>query len=129
GIGGLIHLYATAYMDGDRDFLRFFTYLNLFIFFMLMLVLGGNILLMFVGWEGVGLCSYLLISFWYEDVENSKAGNKAFIVNRIGDVGFALGIMLIFSVFGTLNYYTPDKTGFLDQAVKSLTSGTLGVGT
>jgi NADH-quinone oxidoreductase subunit L len=116
GVGGLIHLYATGYMAEDRDYPRFFTYLNLFIFFMLMLVLGGNILLMFVGWEGVGLCSYLLISFWFEDVENSKAGNKAFIVNRIGDVGFALGVMTIFSVFGTLTFRTEDGKGFLDLA-------------
>jgi NADH-quinone oxidoreductase subunit L len=116
GVGGLIHLYATGYMAEDRDYSRFFTYLNLFIFFMLMLVLGGNILLMFVGWEGVGLCSYLLISFWFEDVENSKAGNKAFIVNRIGDVGFALGVMTIFAVFGTLTFRTEDGKGFLDMA-------------
>jgi NADH-quinone oxidoreductase subunit L len=123
GIGGLIHLYSTGYMAEERDYSRFFTYLNLFIFFMLMLVLGGNILLMFVGWEGVGLCSYLLISFWFEDVENSKAGNKAFIVNRIGDVGFALGIMAVFAVFGTLTFYSPDGTGFLDLARKGLVAG------
>jgi NADH-quinone oxidoreductase subunit L len=116
GVGGLIHVYATGYMKEDKDFTRFFTYLNLFIFFMLMLVLGENILLMFVGWEGVGLCSYLLISFWYEDKENSKAGNKAFIVNRVGDVGFALGIFTIFATFGTLTFYTPDGVGFLDKA-------------
>jgi len=122
GVGGLIHLYATGYMADDRDYPRFFTYFNLFIFFMLTLVLAENILLMFVGWEGVGLCSYLLISYWYDDpkegVENSKAGNKAFIVNRIGDVGFALGIMLIFATFGTLAFYAPDGTGFLDWARK-----------
>jgi NADH-quinone oxidoreductase subunit L len=123
GIGGLIHLYAVGYMAEDKDFPRFFTYLNLFIFFMLMLVLGGNILLMFVGWEGVGLCSYLLISFWYEDIENSKAGNKAFIVNRIGDVGFALGIMAIFYYFGTLTFYNPETgKGFLDLALQRLTA-------
>ncbi len=116
GVGGLIHLYATGYMAEDKDFPRFFTYFNLFIFFMLMLVLGDSILLMFVGWEGVGLCSYLLISFWFEDVENSKAGNKAFIVNRIGDVGFGLGVMAIFAVFGTLTFYAPDGHGFLDMA-------------
>src|SRR5438552_6083312 len=118
GVGGLIHLYATGYMAEDKDYPRFFTYLNLFIFFMLMLVLGENILLMFIGWEGVGLCSYLLISFWFEDIENSKAGNKAFIVNRIGDVGFGLGIMAIFAVFGTLTFYSPDGKGFLDIASK-----------
>jgi NADH-quinone oxidoreductase subunit L len=117
GVGGLIHLYAGGYMGLDKDFTRFFTYLNLFIFFMLTLVLGSNLLLMFVGWEGVGLCSYLLISFWFEDVENSKAGNKAFIVNRIGDVGFALGMMLIFAVFGTLTFYAQDGSGFLQKAI------------
>lgn len=121
GVGGLIHLYSTGYMADDRDYPRFFTYLNLFIFFMLMLVVGENILLTFVGWEGVGLCSYLLISFWFEDVENSKAGNKAFIVNRVGDVGFALGIMTIFVYFGTLTYYTPNGTGFLDMARQNIT--------
>ena len=122
GVGGLIHLYATGYMAEDRDYARFFTYFNLFIFFMLMLVLSESILLMFVGWEGVGLCSYLLIAFWYEDVENSKAGNKAFIVNRIGDVGFALGVMTIFALFGTLSFYRPDGGGFLDLAAKGLTA-------
>ncbi|HXG23433.1 MAG TPA: proton-conducting transporter membrane subunit, partial [Chthonomonadales bacterium] len=129
GVGGLIHLYATGYMAQDRDYARFFTYFNLFIFFMLMLVLGENILLMFVGWEGVGLCSYLLIAFWYEDIEKSKAGNKAFIVNRIGDVGFALGIMAVFATFGTLAFYTPDGNGFLDMAARGETlNGTLTVG-
>jgi NADH-quinone oxidoreductase subunit L len=123
GIGGLIHLYSMGYMATDRDYPRFFTYLNLFIFFMLTLVLGGNLLLMFVGWEGVGLCSYLLISFWYEDMNNSRAGNKAFIVNRIGDVGFALGMMAIFFYFGTLTYYTPEGNGFLDQARQGITVG------
>ena len=122
GIGGLIHLYATGYMAEDKDYPRFFTYLNLFIFFMLTLVLGENILLMFVGWEGVGLCSYLLISFWFEDTENSKAGNKAFIVNRIGDVGFGLGVLAIFAAFGTLTFYTPQGTGFLDMAAKGITA-------
>lgn len=117
GIGGLIHLYATGYMAADKDYARFFTYMNLFIFFMLVLVLADNILLMFVGWEGVGLCSYLLISFWYEDTENSKAGNKAFIVNRVGDVGYALGIMAIFAFFGTLTFYTADGKGFLDAVI------------
>jgi NADH-quinone oxidoreductase subunit L len=92
GIGALIHLYATGYMAEDRDFTRFFTYLNLFIAAMLVLVLGNNLALTFVGWEGVGLCSYLLIGFWYRDLANSKAANKAFIVNRIGDWGFTLGL-------------------------------------
>ena len=95
GIGSLIHLYATGYMAEEKDFARFFTYLNLFIASMLILVLGNNLALLFVGWEGVGLCSYLLIGFWYKDVANAKAANKAFIVNRIGDWGLALGMFLI----------------------------------
>ncbi|MEP6756222.1 MAG: NADH-quinone oxidoreductase subunit L [Chthonomonadales bacterium] len=123
GVGGLIHMYAMGYMAEDKDYPRFFTYLNLFIFFMLILVLGSNILLMFVGWEGVGLCSYLLISFWFEDMNNSKAGNKAFIVNRIGDVGYALGIMAIFATFGTLTFYTAEGTGFLDMAKHGIALG------
>jgi NADH-quinone oxidoreductase subunit L len=95
GIGALIHLYATGYMAQEKDFGRFFSYLNLFIAAMLILVLGNNLLLLFIGWEGVGLCSYLLIGFWYQDLENSKAANKAFIVNRIGDWGLTLGLLLI----------------------------------
>jgi len=95
GIGALIHLYATGYMAQEQDYPRFFTYLNLFIACMLMLVLGNNLLLLFIGWEGVGLCSYLLIGFWYKDVANAKAGNKAFIVNRIGDWGLTLGMLLL----------------------------------
>lgn len=101
GIGGLIHLYATGYMRDDRDFPRFFTYFNLFIVSMLILVLGNNLVLMFVGWEGVGLCSYLLIGFWYKDLANTRAANKAFIVNRIGDWGFSLGIFLLAVVVGS----------------------------
>lgn len=100
GVGGLIHLYATGYMHEEKDYTRFFTYFNLFIAAMLILVLGNNLVMMFIGWEGVGLCSYLLIGFWYKDVANSKAANKAFIVNRIGDWGFALGIFLIAVVVG-----------------------------
>lgn len=95
GIGALIHLYATGYMSEERDYPRFFTYLNLFIAFMLVLVLGNNLGLLFIGWEGVGLCSYLLIGFWYKDIDNAKAGNKAFIVNRIGDWGLTLGMFLL----------------------------------
>src|SRR5436190_6120635 len=90
GIGSLIHIYSTAYMHDERDpeFARYFSYLNLFAAFMLVLVLGANFLVMFIGWEGVGLCSYLLIGFWYEKKSASDAGKKAFIVNRIGDFGF-----------------------------------------
>ncbi len=116
GVGGLIHIYATGYMADDREQPRFFTYFNLFIFMMLLLVLGENFLLMFVGWEGVGSCSYLLISFWYTDVNNAKAGNKAFIVNRVGDLGFALGMMAIWSVFGTLSFFNAHETGVMQLA-------------
>jgi NADH-quinone oxidoreductase subunit L len=107
GIGTLIHIYSTAYMaDEPRGGVaRFFCYLNLFCFFMLTLVLGNNFLVMFVGWEGVGLCSYLLIGYWYEKKSASDAGKKAFITNRIGDWGFILGIFLIFSTFGTLDFH------------------------
>ena len=106
GIGTLIHVYSTAYIaDEPRGGVaRFFCYLNLFCFFMLTLVLGNNFLVMFVGWEGVGLCSYLLIGYWYEKKSASDAGKKAFITNRIGDWGFILGIFLIFSTFGTLDF-------------------------
>jgi NADH-quinone oxidoreductase subunit L len=104
GIGFLIHWYSKAYMQGDEGINRFFIYLNLFIFFMLILVLASNYLLMFVGWEGVGLCSYLLIGFWYKNTDYSKAANKAFIMNRIGDLGFLLGLMLMVSNFGSLNF-------------------------
>ncbi|HYM22056.1 MAG TPA: NADH-quinone oxidoreductase subunit L [Vicinamibacterales bacterium] len=106
GIGTLIHVYSTAYMaDEPRGGVaRFFSYLNLFCFFMLMLVLGNNFLVMFVGWEGVGLCSYLLIGYWYEKKSASDAGKKAFITNRIGDWGFVLGVFLIYWTFGTLNF-------------------------
>src|SRR5581483_11910514 len=120
GVGGLIHIYATGYMGDDPEQPRFFTYFNLFIFMMLLLVLGENFLLMFVGWEGVGTCSYLLISFWYVDNENAKAGNKAFIVNRVGDLGFALGMMAVWSVFGTLSFFTHDGRGVMDLAAKHI---------
>ena len=110
GVGSLIHLYSIGYMHGDTGFWRFFTYLNLFIFAMLNLVLADNYLLMFLGWEGVGLCSYLLIGFWYdrnfEKGTTGDAAKKAFIVNRIGDFGFLLAIFLIFNTFGSLTYET-----------------------
>ncbi len=116
GVGGLIHVYSVGYMKDDRDYTRFFTYFNLFSFMMLLLVLGDNFLLMFVGWEGVGVCSYLLISFWFTDEANARAGNKAFIVNRVGDLGFSLGIMSIWSYFGTVSFYTPQHRGVLELA-------------
>jgi len=103
-IGFLIHLYSIGYMHGDKAYAKYFTYLNIFIFFMLTLVLANNFPLMFVGWEGVGLASYLLIGFWFNDTEKAYAGRKAFIVNRIGDFGFILGIFLIFFLFGSVNF-------------------------
>src|SRR5476649_2447031 len=106
GIGALIHIYSTAYMheETDAEYARYFSYLNLFASFMLVLVLGSNFLVMFVGWEGVGLCSYLLTGFWYEKPSASDAGKKAFIVNRIGDFGFVLGVLLAFTRFGTVDF-------------------------
>ncbi|MGB2818257.1 MAG: NADH-quinone oxidoreductase subunit L [Burkholderiaceae bacterium] len=103
GVGSLIHIYSIGYMKEDASFARFFAYLNLFLFFMLLLVLGRSLLVMFVGWEGVGLASYLLIGFWFEDPVNAKAGKKAFITNRVGDAGFLLGMFLLFNAFGTLD--------------------------
>lgn len=104
GVSFLIHIYSMGYMAHDKSHWRYFSYLNLFVFFMLVLVLGDNLPVMFVGWEGVGLCSYLLIGFWFEDPEKAKAGMKAFVVNRIGDFGFILAIVLIFWSLGTLNF-------------------------
>lgn len=104
GVGFLIHLYSIGYMHHDEGFARFFAYLNLFVFFMLLLVLGSNYLIMFVGWEGVGLCSYLLIGFWFKNTSYNNAAKKAFIMNRIGDLGFLLGIILIFLTFGSIAY-------------------------
>ena len=104
GIGFLIHVYATGYMDHDNGFYRFFGYFNLFIFFMLMLVLANNYGLLFVGWEGVGLCSYLLIGFYFHKKSAGDAGKKAFIVNRVGDAGFVMGMLLLMSVLGTLRF-------------------------
>jgi NADH-quinone oxidoreductase subunit L len=106
GIGSLIHIYSTAYMhdESDAEFARYFSYLNLFASFMLVLVLGASFPVMFVGWEGVGLCSYLLIGFWYTKKSASDAGKKAFVVNRIGDYAFILGMLLLFAHFGTLDF-------------------------
>jgi proton-translocating NADH-quinone oxidoreductase chain L len=104
GVGALIHLYSIGYMHGDTDFSRFFAYLNLFAFSMLVLVLGDNMLLTFLGWEGVGACSYLLISFWFTDPANASAGKKAFITNRIGDWGVLVAMCLTFFTFGSLSY-------------------------
>ncbi len=104
GVGALIHLYAIGYMKGDEKFSKFFLYLNLFVFSMLMLVLGDNLLLTFLGWEGVGACSYFLISFWHTDPANATAGKKAFITNRIGDWGFMVATFLVWTTVGSINY-------------------------
>lgn len=104
GIGALIHLYSMGYMKGDRHIDRFFAYLNLFIFFMLLLVTGSNLLMMFIGWEGVGLCSYLLIGFWFRNHEYNNAAKKAFIMNRIGDLGFLIGLITLAVLFNTIDF-------------------------
>ena len=104
GVGWLIHIYSTGYMHDDPGYRRFFSYLNLFMFFMLVLILAANYLLMFVGWEGVGLCSYLLVGFFFLKQSATNAGNKAFWVNRVGDFGFLLGLFLIFRTFGSLDF-------------------------
>ena len=114
GVGLLIHTYATGYMDHEGGYYRFFSYFNLFMFFMLLLVLSSNLLLLFVGWEGVGLCSYLLVGFYFTEKFASDAANKAFIVNRIGDFGFTLGLFLIVSVFKTLDF------GAIAAAIKTM---------
>jgi len=104
GVGALIHVFSVGYMHADAGYARYFAYLNLFVFFMLMLVLGASFPVMFVGWEGVGLCSYLLIGFWFNEQINADAGKKAFIVNRIGDVGFLIAMFLIFRATGSLDF-------------------------
>ena len=104
GIGSLIHIYSISYMHDDENMSKFFAYLNLFVFFMITLVIGNNLLVMFIGWEGVGLCSYLLIGFWYKNQAYNDAAKKAFIMNRIGDLGFLIGIFILASQFATLNY-------------------------
>jgi NADH-quinone oxidoreductase subunit L len=104
GVGFLIHVFSVGYMKEDPGYPRYFAYLNLFVFFMLVLVMGSSYALMFVGWEGVGLCSYLLIGFWFSDRAKSDAGKKAFIVNRIGDAGFLIAMFLLFATFGTVDY-------------------------
>jgi NADH-quinone oxidoreductase subunit L len=106
GIGSLIHLYSISYMHDDEKMHSFFAYLNLFIFFMITLVIGSNLLMMFIGWEGVGLCSYLLIGFWYKNQDFNDAAKKAFIMNRIGDLGFLVGIFIVGSLFNTLDFTT-----------------------
>ena len=104
GIGSLIHLYSISYMHDDENMHKFFAYLNLFIFFMITLVIGSNLLIMFIGWEGVGLCSYLLIGFWYKNESYNDAAKKAFIMNRIGDLGYLIGIFIVGGLFSTLDF-------------------------
>ena len=104
GIGSLIHIYSISYMHDDENMPKFFAYLNLFVFFMITLVIGNNLLVMFIGWEGVGLCSYLLIGFWYKNQSYNDAAKKAFIMNRIGDLGFLIGIFILANLFSTLNF-------------------------
>ena len=103
-VSAFIHLYSIGYMKGDRDYTKFFVYLNAFVFSMLLLVLANNLVLTFVGWEGVGVCSYWLVAFWFQRESAASAGKKAFIYNRIGDVGFLLAIFLVFEKTGTLQY-------------------------
>src|SRR5690606_4048149 len=104
GIGFLIHVYSIGYMKHDAGFAKFFAFLNLFVFFMLLLVLGSNYVVMFIGWEGVGLCSYLLIGFWFKNKDFANAGKKAFVMNRIGDLSFLIAVFMIFNTFGTLEF-------------------------
>jgi NADH-quinone oxidoreductase subunit L len=111
GVGALIHIYSIGYMHGDPRVVRYFAYLNLFVLMMLMLVMADNYLLLFLGWEGVGLCSFLLIGFWFERKTAQEAAVKAFVVNRIGDVGFLLAMFVLWSTFGTLNFYTQTVGG------------------
>ncbi len=119
GVGFLIHIYSTGYMAHEGGYYRFFSYLNLFMFFMLILVMAANYALLFVGWEGVGLCSYLLIGFYFLRKSASDAGKKAFIVNRIGDFGFMLGMFLLFRTFGSLDFVTVfQKAGNDDRRMR-----------
>jgi NADH-quinone oxidoreductase subunit L len=127
GVGALIHLYSIGYMHGDPQYPKFFTYLNLFVFSMLMLVLGDNLLVTFLGWEGVGACSYLLISFWFSDEANASAGKKAFVTNRIGDVGFMLAMFLTFLSLGTLSYVNGDGSGLLENATALSATAATGI--
>jgi NADH-quinone oxidoreductase subunit L len=127
GVGFLIHVYSAGYMGHDPGFGRFFTYLNLFTFSMLILVLANNFLFMFVGWELVGLCSYLLIGFWFDRPSAASAGKKAFVVNRVGDWGFLVGLFLIWTTFGTFQFFgeTATAAGVLDDPARRLTDGGL----
>ena len=131
GIGSLIHLYSISYMHDDENMHKFFAYLNLFVFFMITLVIGNNLLVMFIGWEGVGLCSYLLIGFWYKNQSYNDAAKKAFIMNRIGDLGFLIGIFILGSMFSTLNFVEMKQAltaGNADTALLSVAALCLFIG-
>jgi len=121
GVGFLIHLYSIGYMHGDKAFYRFFSHLNLFVFFMMLLVMGNSYLIMFIGWEGVGACSYLLIGFWFKNTDYNLAAKKAFVMNRIGDVGFVLAMFFLLSMSGTLEF------GALNAWLKSNASADVGM--
>ena len=127
GIGTLIHIYSISYMHGDENIHKFFGYLNLFIFFMMILVMGNNLLIMFIGWEGVGLCSYLLIGFWYKNQDYNDAAKKAFIMNRIGDLGFLIGIFIIGWIFHSVDYV--DIQNALASGTIKVDMGWLGLAT
>jgi NADH-quinone oxidoreductase subunit L len=126
GVGSLIHVYSIGYMKDDESYARYFAYLNLFLFFMLLLVLGRSLLVLFVGWEGVGLASYLLIGFWFEDMDKARAGKKAFITNRIGDAGFLLGMFLLYQTLGTLD---ADRinAAFMGPALPAVSASLVGI--
>ncbi len=119
GIGSLIHLYSISYMHDDENMHKFFAYLNLFVFFMITLVIGSNLLILFIGWEGVGLCSYLLIGFWYKNQEYNDAAKKAFIMNRIGDLGLLIGLFILGYLFNTLDYATLKSSIIMNKEILS----------
>jgi NADH-quinone oxidoreductase subunit L len=126
GVGSLIHVYSIGYMKDDASYARYFSYLNLFLFFMLLLVLGRSLLVLFVGWEGVGLASYLLIGFWFEDPDKARAGKKAFITNRIGDAGFLLGMFLLYQALGTLDM-DRINAAFMGSAPPAVSASLVGI--
>ncbi len=126
GVGSLIHVYSIGYMKDDKSYARYFAYLNLFLFFMLLLVLGRSLLVLFVGWEGVGLASYLLIGFWFEDPDKARAGKKAFITNRIGDAGFLLGMFALYTAIGTLDM-DRINAAFMADAAPAVSASLVGI--
>lgn len=128
GVGLLVHIYSIGYMRGDAHSTRFFAYLNLFLAAMLVLITASSLLILFIGWEGVGLASYLLIGFWFEDFKNSSAGTKAFVTNRVGDVAFMIAMMFAFSQFATLDFVTLSGTGILEQPDVLTAGGALALG-